>query len=85
MGFTVDRSKFDGVLTELVADVLEHFASNEAPQEVMNYVEKVRCPRLFILRSTDLKEAVWNSASTKIQRTARCCAGFLFLKPACQS
>ncbi|KAI2826255.1 hypothetical protein CBS12448_3699 [Aspergillus niger] len=40
MGFTVDRSKFDGVLTELVADVLEHFASNGAPQEVMNYVEK---------------------------------------------
>ncbi|GKZ82061.1 hypothetical protein AnigIFM56816_006591 [Aspergillus niger] len=40
MGFTVDRSKFDGVLAELVADVLEHFASNGAPQKVKNYVEK---------------------------------------------
>ncbi|GKZ55852.1 hypothetical protein AnigIFM49718_001018 [Aspergillus niger] len=40
MTFMVDRRKFDGVLARLVADITEHFASNGAPQEVKNYVEK---------------------------------------------
>lgn len=41
MAFTVDRSKFDAVLAELVENVKEHFASKGASHEVITYVEKV--------------------------------------------
>ncbi|GKZ22075.1 hypothetical protein AbraIFM66951_008814 [Aspergillus brasiliensis] len=40
MAFTVDRTKFDTVLAELVEHVTDHFASNGAPREVINHVEK---------------------------------------------
>ncbi|PWY72703.1 farnesyl-pyrophosphate synthetase [Aspergillus eucalypticola CBS 122712] len=40
MAFTVDRSKFDPVLAELVGNVKEHFGSNGASGEVINHVEK---------------------------------------------
>ncbi|OJZ86888.1 hypothetical protein ASPFODRAFT_188646 [Aspergillus luchuensis CBS 106.47] len=40
MAFTVDRSKFDAVLAELVENVKEHFASKGASHEVITYVEK---------------------------------------------
>lgn len=42
MAFTVDRSKFDPVLAELVENVKEHFGSNGASGEVINHVAKVR-------------------------------------------
>ncbi|PYH32168.1 FPP/GGPP synthase family protein [Aspergillus neoniger CBS 115656] len=40
MAFTVDRNKFDPVLTELVENAKEHFGSNGASGEVINHVEK---------------------------------------------
>ncbi|RAK91857.1 farnesyl-pyrophosphate synthetase [Aspergillus costaricaensis CBS 115574] len=40
MAFTVDRSKFDAVLAELVENVKEHFASKGASHEVITHVEK---------------------------------------------